>query len=52
MYDDPNLVPELKNLRKHPTPEKIQAITDALIYFGLIDNEKELTSKIAELSVV
>ena len=41
MYDAPNAVEELKQPRKHPTAEKIQAITDALIYFGLIDSEED-----------
>ena len=36
MYDAPNAVEELKQERKHPTPEKIEAIKDALKYFGVI----------------
>ena len=29
MYDTPNAVEELKNPRKHPTAEKVEAIKDA-----------------------
>ena len=36
MYDAPNAVEELKQLRKHPTPEKVEAIKDALRYFAVI----------------
>lgn len=36
MYDAPNAVEELKNPRKHPTPEKVEAIKDALKYFEII----------------
>ena len=36
MYDAPNAVEELKQPRKHPTPEKIEAIKDALRYFAVI----------------
>ena len=36
MYDAPNAVEELKQERKHPTPEKIKAIKDALRHFGVI----------------
>ena len=36
MYDDPNAVEELKQPRKHPTPEKVEAIKDALRYFAVI----------------
>ena len=36
MYDAPNAVEELKQPRKHPTAEKIEAIKDALKYFGVI----------------
>lgn len=35
MYDSPNAVVELKHLRKHPTAEKVEAIKDALRYFGV-----------------
>ena len=34
MYDAPNAVEELKQPRKHPTAEKVEAIKDALRYFG------------------
>ena len=37
MYDAPNAVEKLKNPRKHPTPEKVEAIKDALKYFEIID---------------
>ena len=35
MYDAPNAVEELKQERKHPTPEKVEAIKDALKHFGV-----------------
>ena len=36
MYDAPNAVEELKQPRKHPTAEKVDAIKDALQYFEVI----------------
>jgi len=36
MYDAPNAVEEVKQPRKHPTPEKVEAIQDALKHFGFI----------------
>lgn len=39
MYDAPNAVEELKQPRKHPTAEKVEAIKDALRYFGVICEE-------------
>ncbi len=36
MYDAPNAVEELKQPRKHPTAEKVEAIKGALRYFGVI----------------
>ena len=36
MYDGPNAVEELKQPRKHPPKEKVEAITDALKYFEVI----------------
>ena len=36
MYDAPNAVEELKQERKHPTPEKVEAIKDALRHFVVI----------------
>ena len=36
MYDAPNAAEELKQPRKHPTPEKVEAIKDALRYFEII----------------
>lgn len=36
MYDVPNEVEELKQLRKHPTPEKVEAIKEALKYYKAI----------------
>jgi 23S rRNA (uracil1939-C5)-methyltransferase len=36
MYDAPNAVEELKQSRKHPTPEKVDAIKDALKHFQVI----------------
>jgi len=36
MYDAPNAVEELKQPQKHPTPEKVDAIKDALEYFEII----------------
>ena len=35
MYDAPNAVEELKQPRKHPTAEKVEAIKDALRYFEI-----------------
>ena len=36
MYDAPNAVEELKQPRKHPTPEKVEAIKDTLKHFEVI----------------
>ena len=36
MYDAPNAVEELKQRRKHPTAEKVEAIKDALKHFEVI----------------
>lgn len=36
MYDAPNSVEELKQPRKHPTAEKVEAIKDALKHFEVI----------------
>ncbi len=36
MYDAPNAVEELKQPKKHPAPEKVEAIKDALRYFAVI----------------
>ena len=36
MYDAPNAVEELKQPRKHPTAEKVEAIKDALKHFKII----------------
>ena len=36
MYDAPNAVEELKQPRKHPTSEKVEAIKDALKHFEVI----------------
>lgn len=36
MYEAPNAVEELKSPRKHPTPEKVAAIKDALKFFHVI----------------
>ena len=36
MYDAPNAVEELKQSRKHPLKEKVEAIKDALKYFEVI----------------
>lgn len=36
IYDAPNAVEELKQERKHPTPEKVESIKDALKYFEVI----------------
>ena len=35
MYDAPNAVEELKQPRKHPTAEKVEAIKDAFKHFGI-----------------
>lgn len=36
MYDAPNVVEELKQPRKRPPKEKVEAITEALKYFEVI----------------
>ena len=36
MYDAPNAVEELKQPRKHPTAEKVEAIKDALKHFKIL----------------
>ncbi len=36
MYDAPNAVEELKQSRKHPTAEKVEAIKDALKHFEVV----------------
>ena len=36
MYDAPNAVEEVKQPRKHPTAEKVEAIKDAFLHFELI----------------
>ena len=36
MHDAPNMVEELKQSRRHPTAEKVEAIKDALKHFGVI----------------
>ena len=36
MYDAPSAVEELKMPRKHPTPDKVEAIKDALKHFDII----------------
>ena len=36
MYDAPNAIEELKQPRKHPTAEKVEAIKDALKHFEVI----------------
>lgn len=38
MYDAPNAVEELKQERKHPTPEKVEAIKDAFKHFEIIQD--------------
>lgn len=38
MYDAPNAVEELKQPRKHPTAEKVEAIKDALRHFSLYES--------------
>ena len=39
MYDAPNAVEELKQPRKHPTEEKVEAIKDALKYYKIFQCE-------------
>lgn len=36
MYDAPNAVEELKQPRKHPTPDKVEAIKDALRHYKVL----------------
>ncbi|SCJ13434.1 Uncharacterised protein [uncultured Roseburia sp.] len=38
MYDAPNAVEELKQPKKHPTAEKVEAIKDALKHFEIIES--------------
>ena len=45
MYDAPNAVKELKQSRKHPTKDKVKAITDALVYFELISKKEASAEK-------
>ena len=52
MYEAPNAVEELKQPRKHPTEEKVKAISDALVHFGLINKKQASTFEIAHLSAV
>lgn len=42
MYDAPNMVEELKQPRRYPTAEKVEAIKDALKHFGVIQYERYL----------
>ncbi len=50
MYDAPNAVEELKQPRKHPTAEKVEAIKDALKHFEMIcvggHDEQQIISKL------
>lgn len=43
MYDAPNAVEELKKPRKYSPKEKVEAIKDALKYFGVIGWSKVFT---------
>ena len=45
MYDAPNAVEELKQPRKHPTAEKVEAIKDALRYFEVIEKMTSVSLK-------
>lgn len=36
IYDASNVVEELKQPRKHPTPEKVEALKDALKYYNVV----------------
>src|SRR5699024_2542719 len=40
MYDAPSAVEELKQPRKHPTAEKVEAIKDALKYFEVFNTSE------------
>lgn len=40
MYDAPNTVEDLKQPRKHPTEEKVEAIKDALKYFEVFNTSE------------
>ena len=40
MYDAPNAVEELKQPRKHPTAEKVEAIKDALKHFEVFNTSE------------
>lgn len=52
MCDAPNAVEKLKNRKAHPTKDKVRAITDALIHFGLISKKEASAVKIAHLSAI
>lgn len=41
MYDAPNAAEELKQPRKYPIPEKVEAIKDALRSFDIFSDEKK-----------
>ena len=45
MYDAPNAVEELKQPRKHPTQEKVEAIKDALKHFEVIQSIQQIIRK-------
>ena len=50
MYDAPNAVEKLKQPRKHPAAEKVEAMKDALTYFEVMQSEscywKNLTAQV------
>ena len=46
MYDAPNAVEELKQPRKHPTAEKVEAIKDALKHFEVIGVSLEIVVRL------
>ena len=49
MYDAPNAVEELKQPRKHPTAEKVEAIKDALKHFEVYNKREENKNEIKNI---
>lgn len=49
MYDAPNAVEELKQPRKYPTAEKVEAIKDALKHFEVWNKREEKENEIKNI---
>ena len=52
MYDYPHAVEELKQPRKHPTPERVEAIKDALKHFTIIDLKRKIKYNIVKCPII